>query len=204
MTIKVLNLYAGIGGNRKLWENVEVTAIENNPEIAKIYQDFFPKDKVIVTDAYEFLLRNFKAFDFIWSSPPCSTHSKIREAGAKSGKCEVKYPDMGLYQEIILLDRFFKGKWIVENVTPYYNPLIPGKIIGRHLIWSNFHISKLKIESDDINLGTMQKFRKKADLSKYNINNERQVLRNMVNPELGLHIFKLAFKEPQKTLLEVK
>lgn len=26
--IKVLNLYAGIGGNRKLWEGVEVTAVE--------------------------------------------------------------------------------------------------------------------------------------------------------------------------------
>jgi hypothetical protein len=38
--IKILNLYAGLGGNRKLWKNVEVTAVENNPEIAKIYQDF--------------------------------------------------------------------------------------------------------------------------------------------------------------------
>lgn len=28
MTIKILNLYAGIGGNRKLWDgDIEVTAI---------------------------------------------------------------------------------------------------------------------------------------------------------------------------------
>lgn len=34
MVIRVLNLYAGIGGNRKLWEGVEVTAIEYKQEIA--------------------------------------------------------------------------------------------------------------------------------------------------------------------------
>ena len=28
--VRVLNLYAGIGGNRKHWKNVEVTAIEYN------------------------------------------------------------------------------------------------------------------------------------------------------------------------------
>ncbi len=44
--IKVLNLYAGIGGNRKLWKDVEVTAVENNWQLAEIYNDLFPKDKV--------------------------------------------------------------------------------------------------------------------------------------------------------------
>lgn len=51
MKVKILNLYAGIGGNRKLWDNCEVTAIEINPLIAKIYKDHFPDDEVIVTDA---------------------------------------------------------------------------------------------------------------------------------------------------------
>ena len=78
-SIKVLNLYAGIGGNRKLWKGVEVTAIEINPEIAKIYQDFFPNDKVIITDAHQYLLEHYKEFDFIWSSPPCQTHSSFRK-----------------------------------------------------------------------------------------------------------------------------
>jgi len=71
--MKVLNLYAGIGGNRKLWEDVDVTAVELNPDIAKIYQDFFPNDKVIVADAHKYLLKHYKEFDFIWSSPPCQT-----------------------------------------------------------------------------------------------------------------------------------
>jgi len=199
--MKVLNLYAGIGGNRKLWNDVEVTAIENDPQIAKIYQEFFPQDTVIVTDAHKYLLKHFEEFDFIWSSPPCPTHSKIREAGAKKGQYKVKYPDMSLYQEIILLDRFFQGKWVVENVEPYYTPLIPGKVVGRHLFWCNSNLSKMKIENDNINKGTMKEFRSKTeDLSKYNLHNERQVLRNMVNPKLGLHIFNCIFKEQQVTL----
>lgn len=40
--MKICNLYCGIGGNRKLWsDNHEIIAVENNPDIAKIYQDFF-------------------------------------------------------------------------------------------------------------------------------------------------------------------
>ena len=49
--VRVLNLYAGIGGNRKHWENVEVTAIEYNEEIANVYKQLHPKDNVIVADA---------------------------------------------------------------------------------------------------------------------------------------------------------
>jgi len=201
--MKILNLYAGIGGNRKLWGNEhEITAVENNPEIAKIYQDFFPNDKVIVADAHQYLLEHYKEFDFIWSSPPCPTHSKIRnEAGVGSGQVEAVYPDMRLYQEIIFLDYFYKGKWVVENVNPYYTPLIPGKLIQRHLFWCNFYLSEINLPSDDINLGTMERFRKNADIRKYSIDNERQILRNMVNPNLGLHIFNMAFKEKQEVLV---
>ena len=109
--IKVLNLYAGIGGNRKQWPNdeIEVTAIEINPEIATIYHDFFPKDNVIVADAHQYLLEHFKEFDFIWSSPPCPTHSRMRNL-KNVQDCKDVYPDMQLYQEILLLKHFFNGK----------------------------------------------------------------------------------------------
>ena len=64
--MKILNLYAGIGGNRKLWgDEHEIIAVELDPEIATIYQDYFPNDKVIVTDAHKYLLENYKEFDFI-------------------------------------------------------------------------------------------------------------------------------------------
>jgi len=69
--IKILNLYVGIGGNRKLWgDENEITAIEWEPEIARLYSKFFPKDKMIITDAHAYLLEHFREFDFIWASPP--------------------------------------------------------------------------------------------------------------------------------------
>lgn len=151
--MKILNLYCGIGGNRKLWGDThEITAIELNPDIAKIYQEFFPNDKVIIGDAHQYLLDHFKEFDFIWTSPPCPTHSDIRRCGVQKGQYEAKYPDMKLYEEIILLKHFapFKTKWVVENVKPYYDPLIPAKLLGRHLFWTNFDITPRTIQDDRI------------------------------------------------------
>ena len=55
--MKILNLYAGIGGNRKLWgDEHEVVAVENDEDIAKMYQDLYPQDTVIVADAHKYLL----------------------------------------------------------------------------------------------------------------------------------------------------
>ncbi len=110
--MKILNLYAGIGGNRKLWGNDhEITAVENNPKIAKIYKEFFPKDKVIVGEAHQYLLDHFKEFDFIWSSPPCPSHSHIRkELAVGTGQSKPIYPDMKLYEEILFLQHYYSGK----------------------------------------------------------------------------------------------
>lgn len=70
--MKVLNLYAGLGGNRKLWQGCKVTAVERDEKIAKIYQKNNPNDEVIIADAHEYLRDNYMNFDFIWSSPPLS------------------------------------------------------------------------------------------------------------------------------------
>ena len=136
--MKILNLYSGIGGNRKLWgDEHEVVAIENNEEIARAYKTFFPNDKVIVDDAHQYLLDNFKEFDFIWSSPPCQSHSRTNNFLHAQGV--VRYPDMQLYEEIIFLRQWGKNiKWVVENVVGYYKPLIEAKKVGRHLFWANF------------------------------------------------------------------
>ena len=208
--IKVLNLYAGIGGNRKLWKDVDVTAIENNPEIAKIYQDFFPEDKVIVTDAHQYLLEHYKEFDFIWSSPPCPTHSQFRyRCGYLAGWYSDKplYPDMKLYEEIIFLQYYFnKGLWVVENVESYYEPLIKPYRIQRHFFWSNYPLSnKRDIKKDDIRNRERKTQGEKEvqygfDLSDTTGIDKRKVLNNCVNSELGLHVFEMAFKKRQEVL----
>jgi len=138
--MKVLNLYACLGGNRLLWDNCEVTAVELDEELARLYQERFPNDTVIVADAHQYLLDHYKEYDFIWSSPPCPTHSKVRFSQHTKDSHIPKYPDMNLYQEILFIDSFFKGKYVVENVIPYYQPLIPAKKRGRHLYWTNFNL----------------------------------------------------------------
>ena len=142
--MKILNLYACLGGNRYKWDevtDVEVTAVEWDEELARLYQERFPNDKVIVADAHQYLLDHYKEFDFIWSSPPCPTHSRFNVS--MKTKREMNYPDMKLYQEIIFLDNFFNGKYVVENVIPYYKPLIEAKERNRHLYWTNFNLPNI-------------------------------------------------------------
>ena len=191
--MKVLNCYAGIGGNRKLWTDCEITAVEIDPDIAKVYKHFFPDDTVIVGDAHEYLLNHYNEFDFIWVSPPCPTHSDIRRCVTQAGRCKVMYPDMSLYQEIILLQNFpdKKIKWVVENVKPYYEPLIFGVQIERHLFWTNFQITRIfkkennRMHNDITGSSIIYDF----DLSKFDITNKRKIIRNMVDPEIANHIF---------------
>ena len=113
--IKVLNLYSGLGGNRRLWDNCEVTAVELDKELCKIYKNIYKNDIVLQENAHEYLLNNYKNFDFIWSSPPCQTHSRTRFA--RFGQEKPVYPDMSLYQEIIFLQTTAKNiPFVVENV----------------------------------------------------------------------------------------
>lgn len=201
MTLKILNLYAGIGGNRKLWDgDIEVTAVENNESIALVYSYFFPKDKVIIGDAHEYLLKHFEEFDFIWSSPPCPTHSRVRKATTHQNK--PLYPSMILYEEILLLKGYFKGKWVVENVISWYEPLIKPYQFEEHYYWSNFVITG-KSNANRCHDGTIEELQKHKgfDLSKFKwLKDKVKVLRNCVNPETGLRIFNLAFKNKQKVL----
>ncbi len=74
------------------------------------------EDTVLIEDAHHYLLKHFREYDFIWSSPPCPSHSRLR----MSHKNNPVYPDMRLYQEIILLKYFYNGKFVIENVIPYY------------------------------------------------------------------------------------
>lgn len=192
--MKILNLYAGIGGNRMLWgNNHEITAIENKPEVAAIYQHLFPNDTVVVDDAHEYLRQHFREFDFIWSSPPCPTHSILQNTRFYDPK--LKYPDMTLYQEIIWLQTFFKGGYCVENVQPYYKPLIPPTFtMERHCYWASGFVM-VPDHSDHVytNIRDRSCDMEKEyglDLSKFRGTTDiRKCLRNMVKPEDGKYIF---------------
>lgn len=194
--MKILNLYAGIGGNRKLWgDDHEITAVEIDPNIAAIYQELFQNDTVIVGDAHEYLLNHYKKFDFIWSSPPCPTHSVLRLTFEANGWASV-YPDMRLYQEIILLKHFFKGKWVIENVKPYYTPLIaPSFAINRHLFWSSDFILSCQFNHNFTAIRDKPKEMVKiygldiSLLKNFSNYDKRKILRNCVKPEIGKYIF---------------
>tara|TARA_R100000544_G_scaffold19789_1_gene9543 strand:- start:73 stop:714 length:642 start_codon:yes stop_codon:yes gene_type:complete len=191
--MKILNLYACLGGNRYKWDevanNLEITAVELDPELARMYQERFPNDKVVVANAHQYLLDHYKEFDFIWTSPPCPTHSKSRFA--RRDTTTPSFPDLKLYEEIIFLKHNFKGKYVVENVIPYYEPLIPAKKRGRHLYWTNFNLpNSLNERKGGIMEGKNEMNRwckfHDIDLSSYKGTQRKdKISRNLVDYEAG-------------------
>ena len=212
--MKILNLYACLGGNRYKWDevaNIDVTAVELDPEAARLYQERFPNDTVVVADAHQYLLDHYKEFDFIWSSPPCPTHSRFQTSMKTTRKME--YPDMKLYQEIIFLDNFFNGKYCVENVIPFYEPLIPAQKRGRHLYWTNFLLPTNINERKNPDLARDKNLIKSLsvfhdyDFTKYKGNQPvNKMARNLVDYEAGKTILETAMgiirnlKTKQQTL----
>jgi DNA (cytosine-5)-methyltransferase 1 len=215
--IKILNLYACLGGNRYKWDEaakvggfqIEVTAVELDPELARMYKERFPNDTVIVADAHQYLLDHYKEFDFIWSSPPCPTHSRARYWNSSNydTATDAVYPDMTLYQEILFLQHYFKGKWVVENVIPFYEPLIPAQKRDRHLYWCNFTLP-IVVSNRDIS-GIVSQGKKelqqlcaihKINLEDYNGEQSKiKIARNLVDYEAGLTIFNTAMGIIQKS-----
>ena len=204
--MKVLNLYACLGGNRYKWNEVadiEVTAVEIDPYLAELYQERFPNDKVIVADAHQYLIDYFQEFDFIWSSPPCPSHSRVRQSQKTRENFKFIYPDMSLYQQILLLQNNFDGKFCIENVIPYYDPLIPAQKRGRHLYWTNFILPGnvgVRKEFDGIvgNSKVKDEIKKLCDFHHYDFfkykgeQRRDKIARNLVDYEVGKTIFETA------------
>jgi len=216
--VRILNLYAGIGGNRKLWgEKPDVTAVEYNEEIADAYREFFPEDEVVVADAHSYLEEHYDDFDFIWSSPPCPTHSKLQKtvvAAAKQGNTgavehnkQAEYPDMKLYEEIIFLDHFFDGKFVVENVMPYYDPLIEPQTLGRHCFWANFPIQEPDGSINGVAIKKLTETDQKQQAKQLGFEFEKlpnpegygrqKVLNNCITPKIGKVILKSALESDE-------
>ncbi len=207
--MKILNLYACLGGNRYKWgDEHEITAVEWDPELARMYKERFPNDEVIVADAHQFLLDHYKEYDFIWSSPPCPTHSRARYWGFGANGKKPVYPDMKLYEEIIFLDYHFNGKYVVENVISYYEPFIPAKKRGRHLYWTNFNLPnnlndrRFAISQTKNELKELCKFHK-FDFTQYKgKQNKVKIGRNLVDYEAGKTILDTVLGIQQKSNTE--
>jgi DNA (cytosine-5)-methyltransferase 1 len=188
--MRILNLYSGLGGNRALWTEHEIVAVEDDRAIARAYHERFPDDSVVIADAHEYLLNEFERFDFIWSSPPCQSHGQYRHNVGVIGKgFKPLFPDMKLYEEIIFLKHHFAGKFVVENTKPYYEPLVaPTAVLARHLFWANFEIPPKEFPTKHIR--SKNKIQDYADLGfdTTGIANKRQALRNCVDSNLGNYI----------------
>lgn len=216
--LKILNLYACLGGNRYKWDEVaaaagvqiQVTAVELDPELARLYKERFPNDIVIIADAHQYLLDHYKEFDFIWSSPPCPTHSRARYWNSSNYDTATMpvYPDLKLYEEILFLKHYCrKGYWIVENVIPYYEPLIPAMKRGRHLYWSNLKLpADLRDRRFKISTAKFE-FRGLCDFHDYDFRKYKgeqridKIARNLVDYEAGKTILQCVLKvEPQKII----
>lgn len=192
--MKVLNLYAGIGGNRALWRDVEVTAIELDPAIAEVYKKRFPDDLVLCSDANLYLEHNFEEFDFIWSSPPCQSHGQYRHNVGVLGKgFKPILPDMTLYSQIVFLKTYYNGIWVVENTRPYYEPLVePSFELQRHLFWSSGTVPYKEFRASEIRTkNKIEDFAPElaALVKDSKISNKRQALRNCVDEHLGKYVF---------------
>ena len=206
--MKILNLYACLGGNRYKWDevtDVEVTAVEWDEELARLYQERFPQDTVVVADAHQYLLDHYKEFDFIWSSPPCPSHSRMNYTFKNRDNFKLKYPDMKLYQEVIFLDNFFNGNYVIENVIPYYEPLIQGNKRGRHLYWANFKLPNILSNRTPPNMNCNKNITKKVSqkfmefhcvsslIKKYKGKQDKgKIARNLVDYEAGKTILETA------------
>lgn len=129
----------------------------------------------------------------------------------KSDKSNHKpvYPDMTLYQEIIFLEHYFDGKYCVENVVPYYEPLIAGKKRGRHLYWTNFNLPNDLGERKSISMESKDEVKQWCEFHEYNFYQYKgehridKIARNLVDYEAGrtiLEVVRGTYKNKSKQL----
>ena len=198
--MKILNLYACLGGNRYKWgDDHEITAVEWDEDLAKLYQERFPNDQVIVADAHQYLLDHYKEYDFIWSSPPCPTHSRVRYSQKNRKTFKPVFPSLTLYEEILFLKYYFEGKYVVENVIPFYEPLIPANKRGRHMYWTNFNLpndlGERKMFKNMVERGDIKELCKfhDYDFNQYKGKQKKsKIARNLVDYEVGKTILDTA------------
>jgi DNA (cytosine-5)-methyltransferase 1 len=127
-----------------------------------------------------------------------------------------RYPDMSLYQEVVLLQLHTERvgfDYVVENVQSYYDPFYNPQKVARHYFWSNFQIPDMEMEPIGISGGFPDRdssfdYDEHEEMMGYNLaeydtskQKKGKMLRNCVHPELGEHVFDAAVKNRQTTLV---
>ena len=105
---------------------------------------------------------------------------------------------MKLYEEIIFLEYHFKGKYVVENVNPYYEPMLNPKKRKRHHYWTNFILPANLSDRNDTSLVQASSIKALSefhdyDFSKYKAEQRRlKIARNLVDYKAGKTILETA------------
>ena len=229
--MKILNLYSGLGGNRRLWGNEhQITSIEYDTRIAYYYHKMYPNDEVIVGDATEYLLNSINSrnldYDLVWYSSPCPTHSSMVKTHWGLG-WNIRFPDLTkLFGPLILLKYFYPNtKVCCENVEPWYQIRIPGinRIkLGRHTFWTNLNIPKKnfprkRLQGDRVKRRDTycklpiekliemhhidKNYLKQIKGSHKNHDLRGQIVRNCVDSDIGKYILDCATNKKKQTKL---
>lgn len=103
---------AGIGGESEKWDDKKhnITHVEIDPKIGKVIKDRKPLRNVIICDAFEYLLNNYKSYDFIWFSPPCQRNTRMIRSGKNR---KPSFPDLRCYELKIFFDYNFDGWYVI-------------------------------------------------------------------------------------------
>jgi DNA (cytosine-5)-methyltransferase 1 len=199
--LRVLNAYAGIGGNRHLWpDEWIVRAIELDPRVAAEYASRYPQDTVIVGDAHAYVMEHGHEFDAVWTSPPCPTHSRLAINVAKRRGVENE-PDPRLWAEVAHL-RALGGLYVVENVHTYYAPpILPDVVTERHYYWTSaapMMISPISVlpvsgRRTGLTADAIAESYGIPPLAPGSVADRRKAMRNAVVPAEGLAIASAAF-----------
>ena len=145
---KILDLFCGAGGAsmglRRAFPEAEVTGVDINP------QSRYPF-KFIQADALDFSL---DGYDFVWASPPCQAHSRLRGIDGKYYADFIQPIRIRFNTEIA--DGIPK---VIENVVgaPLIDPIMlcgsmfPGLRVWRHRIFEiNFPVAQPECQHDRV------------------------------------------------------
>jgi len=199
----LLDLFAGVGGTalgiQNFLEDRNITysyyAVEYDNEIIKAHELFRPQSIVIEADAYIIVYSDLREYAFIWASPPCQSHSQCNMFWDR------RNPDMRLWDLINYFKELSKP-FIVENVKPYYKPLIkPTLKIRRHYFWSNLPLEPFEFEKSPKGFTRMSiedwriyhNVPKEAITHIRDLKRRRQILRNMVHWSISYNLFKQVY-----------